>query len=416
MQTKPDSPQHRRLPRLLATALLAIAAAGLLWQVVGVNLAQHSLVLNAENKHWQQHHADFLIRQAALKAASEPDTAITLLGQAVLEKPVDARVYLYAGLAYDAKQDRRQAEAMMRYAQHFGPRMTDNQLQLADFWVRHGHIGQSLLHMSAAMESRPALQAKLFPLLLQLAAMPDSLAAFQSLLATSPRWWPAFFDQALQKADAALIAALYEARQQATAAVPQEERQRYMDYLIREHRSLQAYALWLEQLTAEQLAVLGYINDGSFQQPASNAGFGWRFHRGRGWQLSRFEGSGALSAPSLRIGFYGGRLAAQELASQYTMLEPGQYSFRAMFKLESLNAGEGVQWKLSCSNGSQLGSGQLLSGSRNWSGYTFVFTVPDSAACNIQKLALIASPGGSRPFDYEGYAWFDELVIEKAGN
>jgi hypothetical protein len=400
------------IARQLVKALLLIAAVLLQQQVFAVNMAYHSLALNDKDARWQADSADYLIRQAALAVKPQPEVALKLAKQALLEKPVDARAYLYAGLAYDTNKKSQQAEQMMRYAHRFGPRMTDNQLQLADFWARQGDTVQALTHLSAAMEMRYSLQATLFPLLLQLAESQAMVPAFQAVLAEPPKWWLAFFNHALRHADDTVINSLFVTRELAGGAAPKAERQLYLDYLIRQHKSVQAYALWLEHLTPEQLEVLGYVNDGSFQLPASGEGFGWRFHHGRGVLLSRFEGTGTLSSPSLRIGFYGGRLASQELVSQMTMLEPGRYQFISMFKAESLNAGEGVKWKMTCSNGMQLGSGKLLTGTQNWSEYAFSFEVPDSAPCSTQKLVLITTPGGSRPFDYEGYAWFDEVKIE----
>jgi hypothetical protein len=400
------------IARQLVKALLLIAAVLLLHQVFAVNMAYHSLALNDKDTRWQVDSADYLIRQAALAVKPQPEVALKLAQQALLEKPVDARAYMYAGLAYDINKKSQQAEQMMRYAHLFGPRMTDNQLLLADFWARQGNAAQALTHLSAAMEMRYTLQATLFPLLLQLAESQAMVPAFQAVLAEPPKWWPAFFNHALRHADDTVINSLFVTRELAGGAAPKAERQLYLDYLIRQHKSMQAYALWLEHLTPEQLAVLGYVNDGSFELPASGEGFGWRFHHGRGVLLSRFEGAGTLSSPSLRIGFYGGRLAGQELVSQMTMLEPGRYQFISMFKAESLNAGEGVKWKMTCSNGMQLGSGKLLTGTQSWSQYAFSFEVPDSAPCSAQKLVLITTPGGSRPFDYEGYAWFDEVKIQ----
>lgn len=398
---------------VLALVLLGLAFL-LLQRIFAVNMAYHTLALNDENERWQANSADFLIRKAAQAVEAQPERALVYARQALMEKPVDARIYLFSGLAYDAAKKTQQAELMMNYAHLFGPRMTDNQLLLADFWAKRGDNVQTLRHLSAALEMRHGLQAKLFPLLHQFAEVQESSTAFQTLLTEPPSWWPAFFNYALQHANDTVINKLYLARAQSNSQGTQQERQLYIDYLIRQQKSLEAYALWLSGLTSSQMSVLGYVNDGSFNLPASGEGFGWRFNRGRGVLINRFEGSGALSSPSLRIGFYGSRISSQELVSQYTMLEPGDYAFQSMYKVESLNAGEGVKWTVSCSNGAVLGSGHLLSGTQNWTVYIFRFEVPDAAPCSMQKLTLITSPGGSRPFDYEGYVWFDEVDIHKA--
>ncbi len=408
------SNQNSAVVRILLTLVLLGMACVLLQRILTVNMAYHALSLNDENERWQRNSADFLIRKAAQAVDAEPDRALAYARQALMEKPVDARIYLYSGLAYDAAKKTRQSELMMNYAHLFGPRMTDNQLMLADFWARHGDTVQTLRHLSAALEMRRALQAKLFPLLHQLAEMQASSTALQTLLTEPPSWWPAFFNYALQHANDTVINRLYLARAQTNSQGTQQERQLYIDYLIRQQKSLEAYALWLSGLTSSQMSVLGYVNDGSFNLPASGEGFGWRFNRGRGALINRFEGAGSLSSPSLRIGFYGSKIGSQELVSQYTMLEPGDYAFQSMYKVESLNAGEGVKWTVSCSNGAVLGSGHLLSGTQHWTIYSFRFEVPDAAPCAMQKLTLTTSPGGSRPFDYEGYAWFDEIDIQKA--
>lgn len=413
MSNLPKTNQVSSAARLVMVPLLLAIACVLIYRALVVNMAYHMLGLNSTDERWLASSADFNIRKAAVAAEHEPEAALAYARQALLNKPVDARIYLFSGLAYDASKDVQRAEQMMQFAHQFGPRMPDNQLQLADFWAKHGNAAQALLNLSAALEMRSSLQAKLFPLIYRLAEMQATESAFQNLLKHDPHWWPAFFNYALRQGNDKVIHSLYLIREQTSPILPEKERQYYIDYLIRQHKSLQAYAIWLGGLTTVQMDELGYVNDGSFKLPASGEGFGWRFSQGKGMLLSRFEGAGALSAPSLRIGFYGSRLAVQELVTQYLMLEPGNYEFNSMFKAESLNAGEGIKWRVSCSNGQSLGSGSLLSGSQNWSSYAFRFEVPDSVACNMQKLTLISSPGGRRPFDYEGYVWFDELNIQK---
>lgn len=413
MPNQPNTDQVSIAARLVMLPLLLIIACVLIYKALVVNMAYHMLALNSSDERWLASSADFSIRKAALSAAREPETALAYTRQALLDKPVDARIYLFAGLAYDASKDTQRAEQMMRFAHQFGPRMPDNQLLLADFWARHGDARQALLNLSAALEMRSSLQSKLFPLIYQLAQMQATESAFKTLLKQDPHWWPAFFDYALRQGDDAVSYSLYSIREQTSPLLPDKERQIYIDHLIRQQKSLQAYGIWLGSLTTEQMNALGYVNDGSFKLPASGNGFGWRFNQGKGIVLSRFEGAGALSAPSLRIGFYGSKLAVQELVTQYLMLEPGDYTFNSMSKTESLNAGEGVQWRMSCSNGQSLGGGSLLAGTQIWSSYAFRFEVPDSVACNMQKLSLISAPGGRRPFDYEGYVWFDELYIQK---
>ena len=393
--------------------LLAGLALLLATQVVAVNLGYYFSPDGDEAGQWQPHRADFLLAHAARASEHTPDLAIHFATQALLHKPVDARAYLTISLAQERRGNLDQAKLMAHYADIFGPRMTDNQLQLAAFWARQGDASKALDHWRVAIEMRPALGDTLFSPILHLAETAAYAPAVRHLMSLNPRWWTSFFLYAINHTqDQAFLDHLYRDRGKSLVGVTLPERQAYIDHLINGQRYDEAYLMWMDHLSQKALGTVGYVNDGGFNLPPSGEGFGWRFASGFGFIVSRSEVTLSPTSPALRVDFNGNRLGTNELVKQFIMLEPGHYEFNANYQVDSLNAGEGVGWSIHCANGSLIKNGGLVRGSNGWGPYSVEFEVPDGRGCGAQVLSLVSPLGGTRPFEYEGVAWFDDLVIK----
>jgi len=400
--------------RALWLLSLALFAAATVWQSLRVNLGYHLRSTPQLSGRWQPAGTDYLLDLASSQLGRDPARAIRTAGEALTYKPVDARTYLFIGLAREL--GRLVPDAEMAIVDEMGPRMPDNQLDLAAYWSRRGDGSRALAHWGAALQARPELATGLFPVMLQVAQTGRYRAAFAELAAADPKWWPGFFGYVMARGgDESLVRELYLARA-AAGEPPRAVRVAYTDYLIGRHRALEAYALWLDNLDPEQTLAVGYLNDGEFNHAPSGEGFGWRFGEGEGMDVARVLDEASGSNPALRVSLWGHRIASNTLASQRLMLPADSFELTGRVLLESVNAGEGLRWSATCLDGRPIGRGAVLSGTAPWADYRVRFSVPDEVGCETQVLMLESVPGGVRPFDYQGAAWFDHLVIRKATN
>jgi hypothetical protein len=396
---------------LIAFTVLMMLVA---YQSFKVNLGTHMQFRSEGEAVWQAEQPQYLLDLAASQLETDPNSAIDIAKRVILQQPGESRAYLIIGLGRELMGIN--ADEVMRIADRFGPRMLDNQLYLAGYWARRDDVDQTLAHWRVAIEMKHLLTRALFPQMLKLLEDPTYISAFTKLAIDRPIWWESFFHYLVaMRADENTISTLYHHRQDhGLASVA--ERKAYVDFLIKQYRSLEAYAEWLSSLDESALKGLGYLYDGNFDYPPSGEGFGWRFASGHGFKLNRVQVSEEKLSPALSISFYGHRLSSRQLAQQFLMLTPGLYSLDGLVRAESLLAGEGVRWAIRCADGVSIMQGEFLSGNIGWSPYQMTFTVPDPVGCEVQQIYIESVAGGKRPFDYQGVVFFDGMAIKKLEN
>ncbi len=398
--------------RLAYFGVVGLLSVIMLIQIVRVNMAAYYQNAPQEGIFWQSENTDYLLMKAGETIYKDPEESIKLMEHAVLNKPVEAKFYLLLAHLFELK--RKPSEQLIELSSLLNPYMPINQIDIANYWIRKGHGEKTLKHWGLAIEADRSLANQYFPLILELGETGLFNHSFNELSRLNPAWWPSFFNFTLARAnDEAFPKQLYHYRK-ANTLLTSEERRAYIDYLLlRRNRVVEAYAAWMVGLGKEYKAAFGYLIDGDFNLPPSGDGFGWRYSKATGYDVTRVFERDNTDSPSLKVSFYGSKIRPHSLVTQYLMLLPGRYQLSGKYRSEDLNAGEGVRWRLVCLNQKNIAFSTLVRGQVLWSNLRLEFNVPDDLSCNAQTLILESVPGGERPFDYYGAVWFDQLRIVK---
>ena len=198
-----------------------------------------------------------------------------------------------------------------------------------------------------------------------------------------------------------------------------DERRCLIERLQRDGQWTDAYQTWLNGLPLEQRQRLGYVFNGGFELPLSNAGFDWRIPVQDGAVVTAEPGDGVAGRHALTVSFVQQRYAGPPVF-QHLMLVPGRYRLEGRARSE-LDAWLGLQWGLYCQERAgratrQLAHTESFVGSPRWREFGRDFAVP--ANCPIQLLRLeLANPKpganapGSVAIRLNGKVWFDDLRV-----
>jgi hypothetical protein len=164
---------------------------------------------------------------------------------------------------------------------------------------------------------------------------------------------------------------------------------------------------------------VGYVFNGDFELPLSNAGFDWRIPAQDSAVVSAEPGDGVTGKRGLNVTFSNQRYAGPPVY-QILLLSPGRYQLEGRAKT-GIDAWLGLQWGLYCQEESgrslrQLARSEPFAGSARWREFRQDFVVPANCPAQLLRLEL-ANPkqGISGPADVairlKGKVWFDDIRV-----
>lgn len=398
----------------LKWGLFTMVALLLAWRIVSVNVAQHLAADdNPAAASWNANIPSILLMQAAQAVGSDPAKARRVALRAAWENPADGRAFLILALLWEQEGKPEMAKKAIAAVDFLTPRKPENQLQVANFWARQGDLARALPHWSVAMQTNPELTQKLFPELLHVAEIPRYRPALSKILGDTPDWVDNFFLYALDNAiDRDTVKAIYLPLENSAKKPSHNVRKAYLDRLMRDGMWTDAYFVWMNSLDAGQLSALGNIYDGGFERESADEGYGWRFATDNAFTVDAKPTYDASGEKALGIEFLESRSTATTLASQFLMLDPGQYQMRGRVRIDIAQAIKGPRWILSCASaaGTVLAESEYFTGKAPWKGFTFALIVP-KYGCDAQKIELVMDPADASRADMSGSMWFDDLAI-----
>lgn len=406
---------HSRQPRALRWGLVGVAGAFLAWRIVALNLAdQHAQELKdpVAALEWDAGHPGANLALGLADAAKAPDTALARLQAAIDGNPGEARAYAAMGLLLENRGEAGRARLAMETASRLAPQRSDVQMEVAAFWMRRGDFARALSHWDTVLRHNPRQQASLFPGLLALAADPARHAAFRTLLAKPVQWWPGFFMHAANQApDVDTVRVLFNLQKGGPNAATPDMLRAYLARLQKEGLWLEAWFVWLDSLPKEQVERVGYLFNGSFENPISNLGFDWIHQKHPAVSLDTGGTYESTGDRALRVSFRGLRVQFQHL-HQYLMLPPGDYHLRGRVRPDNFDAPQGMQWALYCAGRKEpLAVTDRFRGSTPWTRFRTPFSVP-AEGCPVQLLRLELAGSVRLDFEANGTIWFDDLAVE----
>lgn len=400
----------------LKWTLVALAGAWLAWRIVTLGMASHhaeELKDPAAALGWNAHHPGANLALGLRESTEDPEAALAHLQAAVAANPSEGRAYAALGRLLEIRGEAARARLAMETASRLSPQRSDVQREVAAYWMRQGDFERALGHWNTVLRHRGDLQASVFPGLLQLAGDPARQAAFMSLLKQPVAWWPAFFTHAARTApEVNTVRVLFNLQKGGPNAATPDMLRAYLARLQKEGAWLEAWFVWLNSLSKEQISQMGYLYNGSFEAPLSNLGYDWIHQKHPAVTLDTAATYDTSGERALRVSFRGLRVQFQHL-HQYLMLPPGKFYLQGRVRPDNLQAEQGMQWALYClGNKEAVAVTPRFRGSEQWTRFRTEIDIPPEG-CPVQMLRLELAGTIRLDFDATGTIWFDNLAIEQ---
>jgi hypothetical protein len=395
------------MPRSAVIALTLAVVALLGWRVIAAGLGAL---------------ADRRVPADGLAAGAprpEADSEASLRRR-IAGNPGDALALLLLALELERQGKREEAGAAMRTAARLAPADPQTLLLIAGYFLRTGEESAALSTLRRALDSAPAeVSTRVWPVFTAALVSGRHQRYFDAIARENASWWAEFFRHACARAvPSTAVQAIFAVRAEAKVATD-EERRCLIERLQRDGQWANAYVFWLNGLPPEQRKRVGYVFNGDFEAPLSNAGFDWRIPAQESVIVSAEPGDGVNGKRGLNVAFTTQRYAGPPLY-QTLLLEPGKYELEGRAKA-GLEAWLGMQWGVYCLDESGRPARQLVrtdpfTGITRWREFRHEFAVP--AGCPAQLLRLeLANPkqGAAGPADVairlKGKLSFDDIRI-----
>ncbi len=419
--------REAELPRLGVGALawrgLVILIAGFLaWRIIVSGLAGHALeqLRNGDTAAAQRvlslmpGQPEALYQEAMALLPTDGAGAEVQLANAYRRNPARARPLMALADLALARDELERADALVEAAVKLEPANHAIHRGAAVFWLNRGQLELGLQHLSQTLEAWPEPNQDLLDIFVRFAEDPAIRIALKPLAQNPPPWWPAFFQRLALRAlnvDAVRFAYGLRTLTSQTPVTP-EERQAYIQRLVKESLITEAYLTWVNGLSPAERKHMGLLHNGSFELPLGKEVFDWQWSPHRQVVVRTAATVGVAGERALQLIFRGQKGRFQHL-HQALYLDPGTYRLSGKVQLDSLTSQGGLRWTLRCLQPRQvvLGESDRFLGSEKWRGFKLDFEVPED--CQLQEIRLESAGRVSLEQKISGEIWFDDLAVRR---
>lgn len=315
---------------------------------------------------------------------------------------------------YASQKRSEPASAVATIAGKLWPAHTYTQVRLSDYWARQQRLDKLIPTWNVLLTRNGTLYPKLFPVLQDLLANDEHQALFVPFIANPPRWWQAFFNHLAQNPDPSLLKNLYEQRLKSKTAITKEERNTYVNRLIRDKQWQTAYSIWQTGIPEKLRNKKTLLFDGGFEGDSFNTGFDWQLSQTREVSIKPDVTYGIKGKQAIHIRIKRDNPIHFQHLAQTLLLNSGDYQLTMRYRLDTFKNPKGLRWRIHCLDTANtlLGESQALRGQKSWDTLSVTFSVPNNQDCTAQRLRLEADSPYRHDHTFDGNLWFDELDIQ----
>lgn len=403
----------RLAARILASAVvLALASLGL-WRILATGISDH-LATSGQPRQaldWGRNNPAALTALALEQVGQgKLDQAAENTRSLLRREPLNGQGFVILAAIAEAGSNKAQAMQMYAAAIRRAPYSVAPRARLAGEQLSQGEFREALENLDGIFRISGAEQARIFPILIELAVNPEFADALALKLATQPVWRDSFVSNVFSLASPEQLAAVLSALQH-HGVLDAEMMRSWIDRLIKDGKWGEAYARWIRGIQQSGPFRLRHVHNGDFETAPSGAGFDWRIGDSAGILVDRPARISAGGNHALRLTFLDRRIEAIPL-HQWLMLGPGTYRLRFSATAQDLRSDRGVQWVIRCVDGKELAASDLLTGQFGWKSLDVSFDVP-ARECMAQDLWLRNAGAAAAGKMIGGAIMFDDFAIER---
>lgn len=255
---------------------------------------------------WNKSNTEALYLKGWQLRATAPDRALELFRASLRGNPADARPLVALVSVLQNKDRLEEADVMMQEATMRMPANKSVRLHAANYWVSRNKLDQAIADWDAVLSLDAGMGSKVYPLLIQLAEVPEARGLLKPLTDKPPQWWEGFFSFLAKEAKQLdTVIAVATLRHQSKVPLSAEERRQFVKRLKKDNQWAEAYLVWVNGLSSKQRRYLGSVFDGGFELEPANHGFGWFFPESKGVIARPQHSYGIDGMKALRLIFKG---------------------------------------------------------------------------------------------------------------
>ena len=342
----------------------------------------------------------------------DPKTAAQIRAwarQALIRDPLNAGALRILGQVADAKDASKLMQAAVRRS---------IRESIAVYWLmqkstNEGDFASALHYADILLRTQSNITPLLMPTLAKIVESRPPGDVLKALLVHNPPWRAQFFqDLPTAVGDPRALLEIFLALRGTPAPPTSYELGQYLHFLIGHRDYDLARYTWLQFLPPERLRNLGFLYNGSFEQPLSGLPFDWEYYAGSGVTIDIAQRPGSDHQHALFLEFGEGRVDFKGV-SQLLMLPPGEYRLTGKYR-GTLKGRRGLVWRIACdATAAQLGTSPMVLGSApSWQTFEVGFKVP-VADCPAQRLQLDLDARSESEQLISGSIWYDDLNIAR---
>lgn len=341
---------------------------------------------------------------------SERDLALASSAYAaVAGDPFDAKAIRILAQVAEAAGDQARAASLYQAS----ARLSIRESIAVDWLLRRaaetGDYRTVVKHADTLLRTNSSTERGAIGVLANVAERPNGAADVVELLAQNPPWRVNFFSvMPSYISDARTPLQLLQALAKTDHPPNGKEVNPYLDFLISKGFHELAYYAWLQFIPQDQLAGIGLLYNGDFQQLPSGSPFDWRYSMGRGAISDVIFRKEQSERRALYLELGPGRVEFS--VNQSLLLSPGAYRLSGEVSGKLIGKG-GVRWKVTCVGAQVLGESDQFNGILSaWAPFDFAFVVP-ADKCRSQMLTLMPDARSASEQLISGKVLFSTLAI-----
>jgi hypothetical protein len=345
----------------------------------------------------------------------DPVQSVTELKLAAERSPWDAQPWLDLGAAQELAGNVDEAEASLRRADYLAPRLPGYQWAIANFFLLHGDVNESLRHFRIVLAGTSQYDGVIFSTAWK--AVGDGDEILKKLIPDTSRPQISYMYYLLtnQKLDDAQK--VWEKLAADGDAFSAHEVGPYIDALLVARRSEDAYRDWLDLqnrgLVSPPSEPGNLVYDGDFETELTNFGFGWKAFPPQGVYVGLDSTTFHSGGHSLLIRFPGKDNYFFHNVCEDVRIKPGDaYRARAFMKTDGITTNSGPRLQVFdpyTPKALDLLSDQLVGTNAAWTLLTVNFTAKPET--HLVGVCVTRLPSDKLDNLITGNVWVDDVSL-----
>jgi hypothetical protein len=331
---------------------------------------------------------------------------------AYLSNPLNLEALQNLAVLRELDGKKTEAQAIALSLANFSRRSVTSQLSAIQIDFGAKDYASAFSRIDGVLRAQPDFIKEFIPTFTSLLQSEDARKQLALTLATFPPWRNQFFSD-LNEADnnGTLTYRVLSDIRKANGTILDVEKQRLLLKLISARQFDQAYFIWLDLQTPEELLKVQNVFDPGFTQDPKNLGFGWNAPVRKSARVQAVGRPGQSTDRVMSLDFSGDRNGGPYLY-QYIQLSPGRFILSFDAQVESIKNEQGLVWALRClQTGAEIAKSSPIKDKGPWENRSLEFEVP-AEQCGTQLLALENRSAASLDQEISGRLFFDNVSIK----